>query len=270
MKGRRISYSAAELAFIETRKEMNRAELCAAFVAEFSRRDVTPDNIKALCTRKGWDTGRQERWTAAQDAVLIELYPDHTAAEVAERIGRAVTSVWSRAQALGLHKSESFLESPKAGRLDGIRGTETRFKKGSTPSNKGLRRPGFAPGRMSETQFKKGEPTNWHPIGSLRVISGYEWTKVSDERDVVWTTNWRQTHILRWEQANGPILDGHRLKCLDGNTLNTDPSNWDCVPMGVLPRLNGRFGRGYEKAPAELKPTIMALAKLEHAARRRA
>jgi hypothetical protein len=56
------------------------------------------------------------------------------------------------------------------------------------------------------------------------------------------------------------------LKCLDGNKLNTDPSNWEAVSCGLLPRLNGAGGRGYEAAPPELKPTIMAVAKLEHIA----
>jgi hypothetical protein len=34
----------------------------------------------------------------------------------------------------------------------------------------------------------------------------------------------------------------------------------------MLPRLNGKGSRGrdYDTAPAELKPTIMAVAKLEH------
>jgi hypothetical protein len=41
------------------------------------------------------------------------------------------------------------------------------------------------------------------------------------------------------------------------------------VPRALLPRLNGRFGRGYDEAPEELKPTIMAVAKLEHSVRER-
>lgn len=63
--------------------------------------------------------------------------------------------------------------------------------------------------------------------------------------------------------------DGHVLKCLDGNKLNTEPSNWEAVPRGLLPRLNSRFGRNYDTAPAELQPTIMAIAKLEHGIRGR-
>ena len=52
--------------------------------------------------------------------------------------------------------------------------------------------------------------------------------------------------------ADGPVPDGHRLKCLDGDKTNCDPSNWEAVPMALAPRLNGRFGRGYDTAPAEL------------------
>jgi hypothetical protein len=52
------------------------------------------------------------------------------------------------------------------------------------------------------------------------------------------------------------------LKC-KGDCLNTDPSNWELIPRALLPRLSGRFGRGYDDAPSELKPTIMAVVKLE-------
>jgi hypothetical protein len=55
------------------------------------------------------------------------------------------------------------------------------------------------------------------------------------------------------------------LKC-KGDPANADPANWEAVPRGLLPRLNGKASRGrnYDKAPDELKPTIMAVAKLEH------
>ena len=69
-------------------------------------------------------------------------------------------------------------------------------------------------------------------------------------------------HRWLWEQANGPVPKGHRLKCLDGDKTNCDPSNWEAIPMALAPRLDGRFGRGYETAPAELKPAIMATARI--------
>ncbi|MFD2855379.1 HNH endonuclease [Seohaeicola zhoushanensis] len=77
---------------------------------------------------------------------------------------------------------------------------------------------------------------------------------------------WRAVHLIHWEERNGPLPKGYALKCLDGDKLNTDPANWEAI-RALLPRLNGRFGRNYDTAPAELKPTIMTITKLEHRAR---
>ena len=72
-------------------------------------------------------------------------------------------------------------------------------------------------------------------------------------------------HRWLWEKANGPLAKGMALYCLDGDRKNTDPSNWEAIPRGMLPRLNNRHGRSYDTAPQELKPTLMLIAKVEHA-----
>jgi len=74
-------------------------------------------------------------------------------------------------------------------------------------------------------------------------------------------------HRHLWEAAHGPLPEGMVLKCLDGDKTNCDPANWEAIPLALLPRLNGRFGRGYDAAPAEVKPVILAVCKLEHRAR---
>ncbi|MCD1616952.1 HNH endonuclease [Salipiger manganoxidans] len=143
------------------------------------------------------------------------------------------------------------------------------FVKGQTPQNKGQRMP-FNP-NSARTQFKKGaRPHNYRGAGHERVDTkdGYV-VMIVDEANP-WSGNKTrpvQKHRYLWEQVNGPVPEGHRLKCLDGDKTNTDPSNWEAVPMALAPRLNGRFGRGYETAPADLKPVILATAKLEHAVR---
>jgi hypothetical protein len=46
--------------------------------------------------------------------------------------------------------------------------------------------------------------------------------------------------------------------------------NWELVPRAILPLLNGgrnKRGIAYDQAPAELKPTVMAIAKLRHRGR---
>lgn len=143
------------------------------------------------------------------------------------------------------------------------------FPKGNVPDNKGKKMP-FNP-NTARTQFKKGHrPHTWRGAGheAIDPKDGYVWMIVDETNPHTGAPTRRvMKHRWLWEQLHGPVPDGMRLKCLDGDKTNTDPSNWEAIPMALAPRLNGRFGRGYDQAPAELKPTIMAIAKLEHKAR---
>lgn len=217
------------------------------------------------------------RWTPEDDALLRELYPDTRTADVAARLGRKLGPVYQRAQKLGLSKSAAFLASPASGRTNGRQGIGTRFVKGQTPHNKG--KPFPRRGRMAETQFKKGNRTgaanrNYQPIGTERLNEdGYLERKIHD--GVPMQSRWRLVHLLRWEAINGPIPKGMALKSLDGNRQNTDLDNWTLIPRALLPRLVGGNGRGkrrlaFDAAPAEIKPTLLAVAKLEHAMRSKA
>ncbi|MED5545745.1 MAG: HNH endonuclease [Pseudomonadota bacterium] len=153
------------------------------------------------------------------------------------------------------------------------------FVKGQEPMNKGKT---CAPGQggrhpnARRTQFKKGQMSgtaqhNYKPIGYERITEdGYVERKISDTGAA--RQRWRAVHLLNWEAIHGPLPEGHALKCLDGNKQNTDVGNWELVHRGVLARLNGgRFRKTipYDAAPAELKPTVMAVAKLKHAASER-
>lgn len=204
MKGRRITYTDAELAWIEAHAHLPRRDLHAAFVRAFDRPDVTIDNIKSLCTRRGWLTGRTGQFAAGQ-----------------------------------------------------------------TPHNKG--KP-FCPPGSEKGWFRKGERRGvatrlYKPIGTERISKdGYLERKVND--DLPLQARWRAVHLIEWERINGPVPAGHALKCLDGNRQNTDPSNWMPVPRAILPRLTGRWRAiPYDTAPAELKPILLAAARVEHEAR---
>lgn len=207
MKGHPITYSTAELAWIEANCTRSIMDLYAAFQARFARGDVSAQNLLALRKRKGWLTGR----TGC-------------------------------------------------------------FAPGHATHNKGVP---CAPGKGGHHpnsrahQFRKGDRTgkaarNYKPIGHERVIDGYLERKLHD--GMPFKSRWRAVHLINWEAVNGPLPAGHALKCLDGNRLNTDASNWQLISRGVLSRLNGgRFKRRmpFDQAPAELKPTLMAMATLE-------
>lgn len=150
-------------------------------------------------------------------------------------------------------------------------GRSGQFAPGQTPANKGKKMPYNA--NSAATRFQKGQrPHTYRGPGHERIDSkdGYVILIVAETNP--WTgaaTRPVHKHKWLWEKVHGPVPEGMALKCRDGNKLNTDPSNWELIPRAMLPRLNGRFGRGYDEAPAELKPTIMAVTKLEHRARER-
>ena len=136
------------------------------------------------------------------------------------------------------------------------------------PPGKGGRHP-----NARRTQFKPGQRTgiaqkHYKPIGFERItIDGYRERKIND--DLPFKDRWKLVQRIEWEAANGPIPEGYALKCLNGDKLNCDPSNWEPIPRGVLARLNGgRFRKTlpYDEAAPELKPLVMANAKLKHTA----
>lgn len=268
MRGARIIYSDAEMTWLEANRTMIISDYHAAFVKQFGRDDVSAANLHGLRKRKGWKVGRAPGRFAGRSvkfskAEIVWLSKNRTMP-----IGE-----YHRAFCGEFERSDITRQSLHA--LRKRRGWKTgrtgQYEKGAVPANKGKKMPFNA--NSARTQFKAGQlPHNYRG-------PGHEWIDAQDGYVVMivdepnpWTgASTRPVHKHRWlwEQKNGPVHDGHVLKCLDGDKTNTDPANWECVPQGLLPRLNGKSGRNYDRAPNELKPTIMAVAKLEHAARKR-
>lgn len=145
------------------------------------------------------------------------------------------------------------------------------FAKGQVPPNKGKPMAPEVRAKCLATAFKPGNlPHNHRGAGHERIDSKDGYVVMIVDETNPWTgaaTRPVHKHRYVWEKVNGPIPPGHVLKCLDGNKTNCDPSNWELIPQAMLPRLNGRYGRKYDAAPDELKPTIMAVTKLEHRVR---
>lgn len=207
-------------------------------------------------------------WSAEDDARMRREYPDTPTAVLARRLRRTVEAVYGRAETLGLHKSEAYLAGPHACRLrrgDQV-GKAYRFPKGHVPANKGLRRPGYGPGRMKETQFKKkGTTTRWMPIGSRRVADGYIYIKLADARNVPHTHNWYPEHVIDWEIAHGrPVPPGHALRFKNGDRTDVRLDNLELVPRAELMRRNS-----VHHLPAPLKETIQLLGRVRRQIRKR-
>jgi hypothetical protein len=151
-------------------------------------------------------------WPKESVAVLTRRYPHESTAAIAADLGVTINACYQKARNLGLKKTETYLNGPQGGRLrpgEGV-GMGTRFQPGLVPHNKGLRRPGWAPGRMAETQFKKGTgPHNTQPVGSYRHDKdGTLQRKIGTAKGSN-SKRWRGVHELVWVEVNGPVPPGH-------------------------------------------------------------
>lgn len=169
----------------------------------------------------------RQPWTAAEEAVLIDLYPDIPSADIAALLLRTPTVVYRAAARLGLKKSDYFKASVMSGRV--LRGKQdprmvaTRFQPGLVPWNKGSHF--VAGGRSAETRFKPGrkpqESRNYVPIGSLRISAdGYLERKVTDDQSLYPSRRWQFVHRQVWEAAHGPIPAGHMVVFRKGQFTN--------------------------------------------------
>ncbi len=209
-------------------------------------------------------------WNAADTAVLVARYPHEPTSTIARELRRSVTAVYGRAGLLGLTKGAEYLASPEACRLrrgDNV-GAAMRFKKGHVPANKGLRRPGWAAGRMKETQFKKGKRRGvavglYRPIGAERTSKeGYLQRKVND--DLPLQRRWRAVHVLLWEATYGPVHKGHAIAFRNGNKGDIRLDNLECISRRELMARNT-----VHNLPKPLAETIQLLGALNRQIRRR-
>lgn len=208
-------------------------------------------------------------WTAAELRQLVARYPHEPTARLAIELGRCVSSIYTKAFTLGLHKTAEYLDSPAACRLrrgDNV-GRAFRYQKGHVPANKGLRRPGWGPGRMRETQFKPGQcPPNRDPefyvLGALRVnADGYIDMRVSFDKGA---RGWRALHRILWEDAHGPVPNGYALCFKNGERLDVELANLELVHRADLLRRNS-----VQNLPPALRSAIQLLGHVKRRIRER-
>ena len=213
----------------------------------------------------------RHRWTDSEVKLLTRLYPDTPTAQIAEQLGMSIERVYSKANLMGLKKSEAYLASPAACRLrrgDNI-GAEFRFKPGQRVWNKGMK--GLHIGGEA-TQFKPGHRGGraaeiYQPIGAERISKdGYLQRKVND--DMPLQKRWRGVHLIVWEEVNGPLPPGHAIVFRDGNKRNVALENLELVTRAELMRRNS-YHTNYPKEIAQLIQLRSALnRKINHASRK--
>lgn len=139
-------------------------------------------------------------------------------------------------------------------------GRTGHFTKGGQSWNKGVK--GYI--GANATSFKKGSvPPNRKPIGTERICpkDGFVQIKVAETDPYTgFPTRYKHKHVHVWEQEHGPVPKGHVVAFIDGDKLNCEPENLMLLTRKELLCLNLH---NYKDAPAELKPSVLALAKLE-------
>lgn len=208
-------------------------------------------------------------WAQDEVDLVREKYADRPTREIAAALWRCVGQVYQKAGALGLRKSAAFFASPESGILR--RGEQRpeaiphQFPKGHVPANKGLRRPGWAPGRMRETQFRRGQRSgaaarNWRAVGTvLADPEGYLRIKVREAEHGKESTGFGNVKVwplysrYLWEQANGPIPAKHIVAFRDGDRQNCVLDNLQLMSMAD----NARRNHWKNRLPPDLAQVIM-------------
>jgi hypothetical protein len=160
----------------------------------------------------------------------------------------------NRAHILGIRRSPEWLASPLSGRMrpGAELGEGHRYKKGNVPANKGMKRPGWAPGRMADTQFQRGHrPQTWERVGTEVVTyDGYRRLKVRDDLRPA-RRNWEYVHVRTWVAAHGPVPPHHAIVFRDGDRMNCTLQNLELVSRVELMRHNS-----IHRLPPELVSAI--------------
>lgn len=177
---------------------------------------------------------KKQFWTPDEDAALAALFPDNKTELVATLLGRRYSQVANHAHYMKLNKSPEYMELHNAQSKKVVleAGMNHRFKKGQAPVNKGKKLQEFMTvegiKNSTATRFRKGNaPHNTRKDGDISIRQdktgrSYQYIRVA-------LAKWVLLHAHVWEQANGKVPEGSIIVFKDGNTMNTELSNLECI-----------------------------------------
>lgn len=187
-----------------------------------------------------------KKWTDEQDRILEQEYPTAETDKLAQRLGKTISAVITRANKKGIHKTREYILAhlPTGGK---------KWEKGHIPYNKGKKITEFmTPAqieKLKQTQFKKGHiPKNYQPIGTEMECKGYIYVKVTDTPNVRRVDNWKLKHRLLWESVYGEIPKGHNIQFKDGNPKNITIDNLYIISQKEQMKQNSYINLGEDGA----------------------
>lgn len=121
-------------------------------------------------------------------------------------------------------------------------GSDGRFQNGYRSWQTGLSKEEFR-SHYSEDSYRKmvctmREANKKLRVGDETMRHGIPMIVTSDDYTLRFEKRLTFKRRYVWEQANGPIPNGHRIIHLDGNPLNCELENLYCIPDKMVPILN--------------------------------
>lgn len=201
-------------------------------------------------------------YTREEDEIIISMYPEHYAKEIAPLLGRTLSSVYQRAKHLGVESSEGKIQRSGRESSQNPNVIKTQFKKGRVSHNKGQKMPPEVYEKVKATMFKKGNlPANHRKVGSERVnVDGYIEVKVAEPN------KWRLKHRIVWEEHNGPIPKGYNIQFK--NRISTDCRIENLYILSRAEQMRTENGIT-ARYPEELRKVIQLKGALKRAIKRR-
>jgi hypothetical protein len=144
----------------------------------------------------------------------------------------------------------------------GRNGRFVHNRKNWNSGTKGMCKPNSGSFRAGQT------PPNLKPIGHERIdTTGFILVKIAEKNPYTGApARYKHKHVVVWEQHNGPVPRGMAVMFLDSDTLNCDISNLALITRAELLALNRS---GYKQTPGVIKPTLLAVCRVEVKARHR-
>lgn len=258
-----MRYDAEQLEFLRTEyPALQISELTEAFNLRFGTA-LGEGQIKAACKNHKIKCGRPVGSRVGTYRLFTKAQAEYLNINYKHNSQRDLTAEFNAAFGMSMTDSQirSFL------RNHGIYSGRTgRFKQGHCPWNSGTKGKGLT--GANKGSFRKGNlPPNRKPLGTERKDrrrdgkASFILVKVAETDPYTgFPTRYKHKHVVLWEQAHGPVPKGMVVAFIDGNEENCVVENLMLINRAELLRLNKRK---YRAAPNELKPSILALAKLE-------
>jgi hypothetical protein len=190
-----------------------------------------------------------------KEQLIRVLYPTVPSRPLCDYLGITMSQLYNRVFQMGVKKNPriKYLQN-RALRLNG--GMKSRWQRGHEPHNKGKQMSSELYEKVRPTMYKPGnKPHNTRQENATSIRwdktgRPYSYTKVKDSL-------WVLTHRLVWESIYGPIPKDHVVRFKDGNNLNIQIDNLECIP-----KTENAIRNSIHRFPGEVQTVIRLKSKL--------